>query len=286
MEVQWLDTNPGWRSPSFFLNLPDSEEFPFLGFYDQEQLLGYTRIWKYSTAGVVNFGNQPFSGSLVVQWRSDSTSKLWQEALLRFLKKEVQGGRIHLYFPGKEEVHFAGFKAIHKPTFLLDLNQDVWEGIHPKRKNVIRKLEKDEKGEVREQVKWDPRFYSAFIPSSDMEALKRYAPESGSWMALEGMDGENQLGGAVGAQEGDTVKYILGGAQRGHAYMGSAVLWALISRAKQNGFRTFDFEGSSIPGVHSFFKSFGGNEVQVHGVEYLGWKAKMMRSLKQLIGRK
>jgi hypothetical protein len=35
-------------------------------------------------------------------------------------------------------------------------------------------------------------------------------------------------------------------------------MWSAIKVAKSKGVKTFDFEGSMIPGVEKFFRGFGG----------------------------
>jgi len=68
------------------------------------------------------------------------------------------------------------------------------------------------------------------------------------------------LAAACCIHDATTAYYILGGhdadkKQRGAA--GIAVLSA-IRYAKELGIKTFDFEGSMIPAIESFFRGFGG----------------------------
>lgn len=46
-----------------------------------------------------------------------------------------------------------------------------------------------------------------------------------------------------------------------HPSAAALLLWKAICKAKELGLEYFDFEGSSIPGIEFFFKSFGGQRV-------------------------
>jgi hypothetical protein len=46
-----------------------------------------------------------------------------------------------------------------------------------------------------------------------------------------------------------------------HPSAAALLLWKAICTAKELGLEYFDFEGSSIPGIEFFFKSFGGLRV-------------------------
>jgi lipid II:glycine glycyltransferase (peptidoglycan interpeptide bridge formation enzyme) len=55
--------------------------------------------------------------------------------------------------------------------------------------------------------------------------------------------------------------YILGGYNRDNRHHGAGAIciWETIKAAKQRNIRYFDFEGSMVPAIESFFRGFGGN---------------------------
>lgn len=64
---------------------------------------------------------------------------------------------------------------------------------------------------------------------------------------------------ALAAGDKRCAYYIIGGHNEGAGpHGGTAAVWAMISEAKRRGYREFDFNGSSVPGVERFFRGFGG----------------------------
>lgn len=57
----------------------------------------------------------------------------------------------------------------------------------------------------------------------------------------------------------------------GHTNAGSFSLYHSILRAKEKGLRVFDFEGSGVPEIEEFFRSFGGDITPYFSVEGGQW---------------
>jgi len=76
----------------------------------------------------------------------------------------------------------------------------------------------------------------------------------------------NRAGALLGAQwtvwDATTAYNLLNARVDGPdaAFVPTAMLWASITHAHTFGLRTYDFEGSMIPGVETFFRSFGGEK--------------------------
>jgi hypothetical protein len=73
-------------------------------------------------------------------------------------------------------------------------------------------------------------------------------------------EGETPLAAALICGQNEKCYYLFGSTDKAHQQnaAGPLALRAAIILAKEKGFKTFDFEGSMIPEVESFFRQFGG----------------------------
>ena len=71
-----------------------------------------------------------------------------------------------------------------------------------------------------------------------------------------------------------TSYYLLSGSDNDYRNSGanSLLLWEAIKISKNEGMLTFDFEGSMIESVASFFRSFGAKQTPYFRVKYFKWK--------------
>lgn len=288
MIIQWNIAPPSPSTNYFFCLEPDSQ-FPFVSVYKKEQLLFVSRLWKYKKWGEMVIANMPFSGYLDVDWKQDFPNNIKREILTDFVQGLIKAnskGRVLLHFPPECGV-ISGtgnprLKQIQKPTFQIDLSkpeEELWSNVHPKRRNVIRKWTKTDGAMVQDRTKFNPTVFCPFIPENNWAQILKLESNN-QWWETEGALSGKWTAGAVGVHCHGLVKYILGGSEKANAYLGSSVLWALILRSKKEGACVFDFEGSSIPGIYSFFKSFGGQEKVVHGVEYLGAWSRFLKKFR------
>lgn len=68
--------------------------------------------------------------------------------------------------------------------------------------------------------------------------------------------------------DGEKVYYLFGAKSKEESanHFGPRGVWEGIKKAKANGHRLFDFEGSMIPSIEKFFRGFGGNLVPFYTV--------------------
>ena len=163
-----------------------------------------------------------------------------------------------------------GFRSIPSYTYRLDLKrseEEIWGSVHSSRKNRIRKLESEglvlntspEGSELAKTIcdkldsktfHFDRKLLSSIVASSLNErkgigvlALKNNEPVSASFAYLDK----------------SFSYYLFGGTSTGNSDQGSSLaLYRLILESKKRGSEVFDFEGSMIPEIERFFRSFGG----------------------------
>lgn len=71
-------------------------------------------------------------------------------------------------------------------------------------------------------------------------------------------NGQDPLAACIIIQNPDRAYYLLGGTSRNESSASSYALWSAIEECRARQVKTFDFEGSMIPGVEAFFRGFGG----------------------------
>ncbi|MFT6718986.1 MAG: hypothetical protein ACJAY8_001385 [Sphingobacteriales bacterium] len=288
MTIHWNIASPSPSSNYFFCLEPNSQ-FPFVAASVNNQVLFVTRLWRYKKWGETVVANLPFGGYLELDWNLDLSPNQKRAALDEFvlcLIEENKMGRILLHFPpelvGPSPMLNPHLEQISKPTFQIDLSkteEELWSNVHPKRRNVIRKWMKIDGAEVQARQEFNPNVYCPFIPEKSWTQVRKIEGND-QWLEIEGTLSGKWTAGAVGVHCNGLVKYILGGSEKANAYLGSSVLWALILHSKKQGACLFDFEGSSIPGIYSFFKSFGGQEKVVHGIEYRGAWSRFLKKIR------
>lgn len=195
--------------------------------------------------------------------------------------------------PGTLDVQpfvWKGFELTPKTTYQLDLSVDetsLWEGLDSKRRNQIRKAE--QALPTLEQVAVDTlRAYA-----ETHLAAKGALHEPAVFNALFGSEG----GGLVGMLakndgqanswyifqvDGQTIYYLMGGGVPGvqQGEVGSWGMWNCILKFRTEGKTLFDFEGSMLPDVERYFRSFGGEVKTHHAVERLSWVQRLVKRVR------
>ena len=164
-----------------------------------------------------------------------------------------------------------GFKVSPTYTYRLDLGtgmQDIFSQFNGKLRSDISKSQKDavrverteDRSLVRDLVK--KTFVRQKISISFElidKILDRFSAPDNSFAFIAWQE-DHLSAASFCVHDKTTAYYILGGydqenRQRG---AGSAALLASIEYARELGLQTFDFEGSMIPAIESFFRGFGG----------------------------
>lgn len=195
---------------------------------------------------------------------------------------------------------WAGFSTAVRYTYLLPLAsiESAWNGMDARRRNDIRRAEKD--GVVVRR-------------SDDHEALLRLV---GATFSRQGLapsffkvarqihsvveqDGRSALFAAFQGDDAAPVAavylvwdrrrayYLLGGYDESRAHGGAHALamWKAIEFAAQLGLQQFDFEGSQIPQVEKYFRKFGGELTPYYRVTWTSPRARLIGDAMRLARR-
>lgn len=179
-----------------------------------------------------------------------------------------------IYFPLPPEwqdvqvLDWGGFKCSIRYTYRLDLHEeDPLKDLSSKVKGHVRSA-RESGAELSHEVS-EEEFLTCMASTAkhqgfDLrgESLRRLfqaaqAP-NGQVYGVR-LQGELVAAGLF-VEDREVRYYLMGGLSREHALRGSLALLLVqaISDSKERGLKIFDFEGSMIPGVEQFFRSFGG----------------------------
>lgn len=162
-----------------------------------------------------------------------------------------------------------GFKVAPRYTYLLDMSRGEEELQENYGKGLRQALKKIQTTEYN---------YSYSLDQTSKELIKKSSTAGRSQNDMKYLDNllnsiksihqvkvikagyENSVSVAVFLVIGAKAIYLLGGSESDQgSVVGSAVLLKGIEQLKSTGVELLDFEGSMIPGVEKFFRSFGGN---------------------------
>lgn len=169
------------------------------------------------------------------------------------------------------------YKVIPRYTYVINLGQSeekIWDNMSPKRRNDIRKAQK--KGIVVKKIQKPasvlPIIKKMFISKKikyDYKSLHRlfnFFSDQNSF--IFGAFQESQLASvALCVFDQDTAYYILGAGDRTIDESGGVlVIWESIKYSKSIALKYFDFEGSMVPKIESYFREFGGGLIPFYRI--------------------
>ena len=222
----------------------------------------------------------PFMQSCGV-WIQDTGGKqakkleFQKEQLSRIIDLLPRNADIDLYLNHKCDYClpwiWKGFKVVPAITYRfenLSNPNDIWKGFRDKTKNEIRKAEKlltirEDMG-IEELINIENKTYirQGRKNKMDNDALKRLdsvLQEHNARKLFCAVDSENKVHAAVYiVYDADCCHYMLGGGdpELRNSNAASLLIWEAIKFASTVS-RTFDFEGSVVPEIEHFFRSFG-----------------------------
>lgn len=177
-----------------------------------------------------------------------------------------------------------GFSTSIAYTYIIPLGgnlEDIWKDVDDKRRNDIKKAEKDgiriiqsddfrrtytliENTFVRQEKK--ASFQSAaFSYDQTLKARKQCQ----SFLAMD-KDG-SPLAATYIAWDNKRSYYLMGGydAEKHHHGASAMATWEAIKFSKNElGLSEFDFEGSMVPNIEQYFRKFGGNLIPHYTVSW------------------
>lgn len=258
---------------------------------------GVTVVWTYSyvrKAGMLLLRNPPLTpylGPLRITRQSCTGEEL--SSLYKALPRSAF--RQWSCMPGisyEEWFTAQGLSCKKKRTYLLDLQlseDTLWNAIHPKRKNAIRKAQQDllvdaSFPELKTFIEWQSASFTAKgkpYPYSEsiLRQLMQTGAQKGCSRAYTARNAAGEIQAAIWLVQDKTTIYYLLSATPAQTHRGavSLLLWEAILKAKEQGLSIFDFEGSMDDDIAHFFKRFGGNETCYEAfqkTDSLIWKLK------------
>jgi lipid II:glycine glycyltransferase (peptidoglycan interpeptide bridge formation enzyme) len=174
---------------------------------------------------------------------------------------------------------WAGFKVIPNYTYelsLIDSEESLFANMSSDRRNAIKKAQKDgifvtetkDFKLIHDLVKKTFDRQSKFLDFEMVNKILNEFANSENAFAYVAYRNELPVAGTFCVKSGSKVYYLLGGYDNKNKHKGAGVLslWEAILYAKRNGFSVFDFEGSMIQPIESYFRGFGGNIVPYYTV--------------------
>lgn len=186
-----------------------------------------------------------------------------------------QDGMVHLAFPpGESDLQpwaWAGFKVVVQWTYRIDLQagmEKVREGFEAELRNSIKKCrsagaevivtDDPERimGAVRSTFARNGKGLDERVAGAMLDAFIR----PGRGFAHVTVENGRDTAAAFCAHDATTVYYLLGGVDKDHATGGSGAMAvdACLEAGVAAGLHVFDFEGSMLPEVERYFRTFGG----------------------------
>lgn len=226
----------------------------------------------------VIIGAPVFNGDEIV------LSKLLEYYKNSFKKEVVYSQVRNIYCIDKyiETFKNFGFKHTGHLNYLIDLNENIdtiWQNVHSKRKNEIRKGLKE--NITVSEINYEKESYPSYCLLKSVYSKAGLPLPDYSYFKSAGdiMTKDNVLKILGGYYNGILVSviyllcykgrvynwYAAGNHEYYRKYPNDVTMWEAVKWAKENGYDTFDFGGAGNPekkyGVRDFKKKFGGKEV-------------------------
>jgi len=189
----------------------------------------------------------------------------------------------------------AGWEQKKRYSYVLDLSESldtIWRGFKPSVRNKIRKAQKHLKIVTSQdwqvpflltQKVFEHRKVKEQLSFSFMSGLDNAAQIHKSRVVFIASDklGQNHAAMWLFFDENAAYNLLLGSDPELRS-SGAApfLIWHAIQFSKEQGLTIFDFEGSQLPGVEAFFRSFGGEAKNYYQLtKTVGW----LKTLKLVI---
>ncbi len=189
---------------------------------------------------------------------------------------------------------WSGFHATPETTYRIDLTQTsdpIWRAMSDDRRNSIRKAEKDglhveltrDNHVVRHLVE---STFSRQSKTLEMKLLDRilfqFANQNNSYAYTTYQD-QTPLVTCFILFDQNQAYYLLGGYNAAQIHHGAGPLsvWQAITHAREMGLKIFDFEGSMIPSIEHYFRSFGGEFKTYYRISRAWWPLELGLKLKK-----
>jgi len=234
----------------------------------------------------------PYSGILFRKQDTKYVTRISQEKeisqkIARRLKEDFRAVNFK-FSPGSIDLQpliWEGFSPSVGYTYIINLDKsldEIWKSMEDKRRNDIRKAERDgisvvpsddfewtlslvEKTFARQDIRAGYRVSAAFSYNSTLKERNLCK----SFLARD-KDGDYTAVAYI-VWDNKRSYYLLGGydPKRRHHGASALAIWEAIKFTKEQlGLREFDFEGSMMPKIEQFFRKFGGEQVACYRVSW------------------
>ncbi|MFC2001680.1 lipid II:glycine glycyltransferase FemX [Chloroflexota bacterium] len=288
------------------------ERFVIYGYFKGGELfagipVSYTSSFKIKVAGLPLL--TPYFGVVLKGRETKYVQRMSQDKeivgeLVRRLKKDFNAGLVHL-IPGWVDLQpfiWEGLIPGIRYTYIIDLNMEleqIWGAMNDKRRNDIRKAEKDgirvvagdnfettyslvEKTFARQER--TVAFKQAALRYNEALAARN---QCRAFLAKNGQD--EPIAAVYIVWDSRRSYYLLGGYDPDSSHHGASALamWEAIKFTKEElGLGGFDFEGSMVPQIEQFFRKFGGRLTPYYTVSWSRPYLKLIPSfIKNVAGR-
>ncbi len=209
--------------------------------------------------------------------RKHSAIKKITKAIVEYLDKE-KFGFITLAFPPylNDFHHFVwnNYKVTPSYTYQISLGQPIDEinkNVDPKTRNLIKKSAKDgvsvhqnHDNKIVQKIVMDTMIKNNVSIDEKLieNILYKFSNKQNSFSFITKKD-DVILSATFCVFDKEKCYYIFGGynSDKAHSGAGPLAVWSSIEYAQNLGLKIFDFEGSMMPPIESYFRSFGGNLV-------------------------
>ena len=257
------------------------EEVERLGVIAQDgQLIGGFVLHSTTLKGVSCLANPPFTPhiGLFAKQKSSNPARIVSatKELLKTLIEYLEGRsekiidiRLPFTYKDLQEFYWSDFDVSPRYTYRLDLDrseEEILASMDPKTRNAIKAAESNGIEIIEASASEIETNISAIL--KERKAKVRLDLLSKLFSSVEA---QNRIGLLARSEHEDEAlayciihggeSYYLFGGNKSSGTVGSSgslIMWSAIKAAKSKGVKTFDFEGSMIPGVEKFFRGFGG----------------------------
>jgi len=227
----------------------------------------------------------PYLGPFFLEEKETMAAQLdFEEKALTELWKQIPGFDYFQFetvpeFKNFPLIHGQGFSNTAKLTYFIDLEQtkeQLFSKIHARRRNYIRKTEKELTVEIEKEPNidllygWHKHAFSQkkqHYPYS-VSFLKKIITIAETHNSSLFLTAKDKSGNPVAMLwtpfDNGKFYHLLGAYDYSKKNNGAMdlLVWTALKKAKELGKKTYDFEGSMDPGIESFFRKFGGERKQ------------------------
>ena len=261
-------------------------------------------LFEYKKLGKTILINPPFApnSGLSIAFNSpkrysiNSDVKRVMRTLAEYLNKNFAGAYVDIAFPPEiqdiQPFLQAGFKPEIGYTYRLDLapnERELLSAFSSERRKNVRDAENSD---LQVELNSNPDEVVALVKDTlqrsglkyDCEILRRMI--NTDWTFTVSIRQKSELlATAVVAFDTNCAYYIAGGTVRNLSNNGAGAyaLWMAIQESKRRNVPRFDFCGSSVPSIESFFRGFGGELIPFFRVKNNFMFFDLLKSTKEKI---